>query len=422
MFFFFFFFESEVKRIIESELTGSETILPEYRSGDYVFDLFLPEGCRRLDFPPQTAIELKTKLVSDSVAQVTRMARASLKLGLAQHFVLVYEEEDSKKTRKEIKHLDNVRVLSLQELRNATRVTLDQELFPHDVRDTSIVPIPQNQDSLLQEAKGRFHQGDVSLFLGSGVGRSAGLPDWNGLIERMVEEVNGKNPDCEKYDYAVLEEDTRHSPIVMARYLKNALGDDSDDFVPLIKRVLYKNPPRQSKLVEAVRNMAVNPNVRRVITYNYDDLLEQSIGDQRTFSIIDGQNRPSPGTLPIYHVHGFVPRDDDPSFEENVVLSEDEYHLLYKEAFHWSNTEQLHALKNTTSFFIGLSLTDPNLRRLLDIANEIGTKDPPHFAFLRKSDYNQPEKAWHLFYTMGVKVLWFDEFDEVPVMLRGIVK
>ena len=190
MFFFFFFFESEVKRIIESELTGSETILPEYRSGDYVFDLFLPEGCRRLDFPPQTAIELKTKLVSDSVAQVTRMARASLKLGLAQHFVLVYEEEDSKKTRKEIKQFDNVRILSLQELRNATGVTLNKELLPHNDRDTSIVPIPQNQDSLLQEAKGRFHQGDVSLFLGSGVGRSAGLPDWNGLIERMVEEVN----------------------------------------------------------------------------------------------------------------------------------------------------------------------------------------------------------------------------------------
>ena len=420
--YFFFFFESEVRQIIGAELTGSETILSEYRSGDYVFDLFLPEGCRRLVFPPKTAIELKTKLVSDSVAQVTRMARVSLKSGFAQHFVLIYDEEDSNKTRKEIKQLDNVRILSLQELRNATGVTLNQEMLPHDNRDTPIVPIRQNQDSLLQEAKGRFQQGDVSLFLGSGVGRSAGLPDWNGLIERMVEEVNRKNPDSEKYYYAVLEADTQHSPIVMARYLKNALGDNSKDFVPLIKRMLYKNSPGRSKLVEAVMKMAVDPNVRRIITYNYDDLLEQAIGDQRPFSIIDGKNRPSPGALPIYHVHGFVPRDDDPSFEKNVVLSEDEYHLLYKEAFHWSNTEQIHALKNSTCFFIGLSLTDPNLRRLLDIANEIGTKDPPHFAFLRKSDYNQPEKAWQLFYTMGVKVLWFDEFDEVPVMLRGIIK
>ena len=270
MFFFFFFFESEVKYIIESELTGSDTILSEYRSGDYVFDLFLPEGCRRLGFPPKTAIELKTKLVSDSVAQVTRMARTSLKSGYARHFVLIYEDEDSTKTRKEIKQLDNVRILSMQELRNATGVTVGQELLQHNDRDTSIVPIPQYQDSLLQEAKGRFHQGDVSLFLGSGVGRSAGLPDWNGLIERMVEEVNRKNPDSEKYYYAVLEADTRHSPIVMARYLKNALGKNSEDFVPLIKRMLYKNPPGKSKLVDAVTKMAVDPDVRRVITYNYE--------------------------------------------------------------------------------------------------------------------------------------------------------
>lgn len=422
MFLFFYFFESEVKQIIGAELTGSETMLSEYHSGDYVFDLFLPEGCRRLDFPPQTAIELKTKLVSDSVAQVTRMARASLKAGRVQYVVLIYEEVDSGNTRRELKLLDNVRILSLQELKNATGLPHNQELFQHGESYPSTAAVSQTRDSLLDEAKGRFSQGDVSLFLGAGLGRSAGLPDWYTLIKRMLEDVNKRTTSQEKYYYAVLEADTNRSPIVMARYLKNALGNKPEDFVPLIRGALYRNPPVKSKLLDSVTKMAVDPCVRRVITYNYDDLLEHSIDDQRQFSIIDGKNRPVPGTLPIYHVHGFVPRDDDPSFEENVVLSEDEYHLLYKEAFHWSNTEQLHALKNTTCFFIGLSLADPNLRRLLDIANEIGTKDPPHFAFLRKIDYNQPEKAWQLFYSMGVKVLWFDSYDEVPVMLKKILK
>ena len=412
--------ESEVEQILESKLTSSEGVIYNMRCGAYYLDCFLPLGCRQLGFPPKTALELKTRLVSGTVAEVARRAQAVTKSGEIDLVVLIYlEAEPGGDWGK--RSPQNVRILSLGDLK-ALGIQTDtwQESSPtYEVRPD------EERDRLLHNAMTCFHQGDISLFIGSGVGTDVGLPNWNVLLRRMVGEYNRKNPE-EKYQYAALKSDSDKSKIVMARYLKSSLNNKTEEYVPILKRSLYRNYPEGKRsdvppLIDAVRQMAVHSSVRRVITYNYDDLLEKAIGDERPYSSIDGRNRPSPGALPIYHIHGFVPQEDDASYEKNVILSEDEYHLLYKESYHWTNTEQLHALRNTTCFFIGLSLNDPNLRRLLDIANDIGTKDPPHYAFLEKKLYKEPEKAERLFRSMGVNVLWFEHRGEVQEMIRKIV-
>ena len=426
MFFFFFFnFESDVKRLIESKLSGSEEIVYDARLGGTIFDLFLPGGCHELAFPPKTAIEIKTKLVSGTVSEVSRQAQIAIKSGDVQHVALIYQERGDQKAWSR-KWLQFVSVVSLMELKRRAGIVDDSA----STRDSSLFEFEgsseKERSNLFDRARERFKQGNISLFLGSGVGRSVGLPDWDGLIRRMVGEYNTDRDVDDAYNYDLLASDSDRSTIVMARYLKNSLADKTEDYVPILKRALYRNYPSIDQegaltLVDAVKLLAVHPSVRRVITYNYDDLLEQAIGDERPYSSIDGRNRPSPGALPIYHIHGFVPQEDDSSYEKNVVFSEDDYHLLYKESFHWSNTEQIHALRNSTCFFIGLSLKDPNLRRLLDIANDVGTGDPPHFAFLEKGEYKQPGKAERLFYSMGVNVLWFKDRNELPRMVKRIV-
>lgn len=120
-------------------------------------------------------------------------------------------------------------------------------------------------------------------------------------------------------------------------------------------------------------------------------------------------------------MHGFIPSDQDKSYDKNVVLSEDEYHSLYNNAFHWANIEQVHALVQTACFFIGLSMKDPNLRRLLDIAQQRGSRDPVHYAFLRREDYNQPLKAERVFYEMGVNVLWYENYHDLPEMISSLL-
>ena len=424
MFLSFFNFESDVKRLIESKLSGSEKIVYEARLGAIVLDLYLPGGCRALGFPSKTAIETKTKLVSGTMAEVARRAQIAMKDVDVQHVALVYQEGDPKDWNP--RWPQSVELISWVELKRRAGIVDDSESTGDPSLSESEESSEKERSNLFDRARERFKRGNISLFLGSGVGQGVGLPDWHGLIQQMVGEYNRNKVTDDTYDYDVLASDSDSSSIVMARYLKNSLGDKTEDYVPILKRALYKNYPSVDRshaltLIDAVKLLAVHPSVRRVITYNYDDLLEQAIGDERIYSSIDGRNRPSPDSLPIYHIHGFVPQEDDSSYEKNVVFSEDEYHLLYKESFHWSNTEQIHALRNSTCFFIGLSLKDPNLRRLLDIANDVGTGDPPHFAFLDKGEYKQPGKAERLFYSMGVNVLWFEDRDKLPGMVERIV-
>ena len=102
--------------------------------------------------------------------------------------------------------------------------------------------------------------------------------------------------------------------------------------------------------------------------YNFDDVLEQMlqakglINTEDFTSISKDAEIKSHNTLPIYHVHGIIPEKGPTDI---VVFSEEEYHNRYANSYHWSNVEQLHALSRMHCFFIGLSMSDPNLRRFL---------------------------------------------------------
>ena len=94
---------------------------------------------------------------------------------------------------------------------------------------------------------------------------------------------------------------------------------------------------------------------------------------------------------------------------------------------------------------VGLSLTDPNLRRLLEIAAK-STDRPKHFAFMQRVDLEKFTKddgknvvrapistskrfldRHHslneaVMRELGVNVIWYDGYDEIPKILHRIGK
>ena len=110
------------------------------------------------------------------------------------------------------------------------------------------------------------------------------------------------------------------------------------------------------------------------------------------------------------------------------VLSEEDYHNIYKEAFHWSNIEQLHALDRTTCFFIGFSMSDPNLRRLLEISQSKGDGGKNHYVFLRRGNFSNDSNRdmenltilKNMMNDLGLNVIWFKDFNELPQLLKRI--
>jgi SIR2-like domain len=150
--------------------------------------------------------------------------------------------------------------------------------------------------------------------------------------------------------------------------------------------------------------------------------------------------------LPIYHVHGFLPRhprDYNGIEKADLAFSEEGYHRMFADPFHWSNLVQLNHLREGPCLMLGLSMTDPNLRRLLEVSAR-GLEDSRHYvfmerltldAFLKAKDGKRVElrrkpaeaflRSHHslhetLFRELRIKVVWFESFAELPDYVRTL--
>ena len=173
--------------------------------------------------------------------------------------------------------------------------------------------------------------------------------------------------------------------------------------------------------MDAVIEMLKLNQIGEIITYNYDTLLEQRMTQEEIKnSSIDGQNRKVRNTIPVMHVHGLI-HPNDTGFDCNVVLSEDDYHHLYSDSYHWANVAQLWALTHTTCIFVGLSMTDPSLRRLLDIAYKQGSQDVEHYAFFIRTEFECHKETEEIFSQMGVNIIWCEDRDDVAKQILRAV-
>lgn len=380
-------------------------------------DYYLPKGCRRLDYPEKTVIELKERLTSGTTRSAQNHAvELERDFGINRYVLMSHDIPNEAVPRRSSKDKSDLFKL------------VDYERLKSSIEKHGTVPFEndnqweKHRSERLVRAAFDYSYGRNTFFLGAGVSRDAGLPSWKKLLDAMVTDLR-EMKEISLNDLDALKNDCSKDNLIMARYLKRLCDERDVSFVDLIRNALYITTAKESKLVDAIADCIESGALESVITYNYDDVLEREVAKRKIpFASVDGQNRPLPNQFPIFHVHGFIPSEPDRSYDKNVVLSEDEYHALYNNAFHWSNIEQVHALVQTTCFFIGLSMTDPNLRRLLDIAQQRGSKDPVHYAFLRRGDYKQPKKVERVFYEMGVSVIWYVKYSEIPGLVRTITQ
>ncbi|MCK8816433.1 SIR2 family protein [Natroniella sulfidigena] len=252
-----------------------------------------------------------------------------------------------------------------------------------------------------------FKNDDLVFVLGAGVSIDSGLPNWEVLLQNLLLsnlEI-GMNNSSEN-DFLLAEIFTKIFPkslTISARYLQNNYSNSEDPlaFEKEIRKVLYKKANQnnlKSKLVDEIIQFCVAPgkssNLDSIITYNYDDVIEKAISnleiDLPYKSIYSPGVNPSFNELPIYHVHGFLPENEELTAKNKVVLSDSHYHEQYKNIYSWENIVQINKFKENTCLFIGVSFTDPNMRRLLDIANlQRGNNNEYHYLIKRRFDHEE---------------------------------
>ena len=136
------------------------------------------------------------------------------------------------------------------------------------------------------------------------------------------------------------------SPLITARYLKNFYSDTKESFNNAVRKILYDNInlKKDSKLFEELVQLCVSPgkkpNLDSIITYNYDDILEYYLDklkiDVLYKAIYKIGMKLNSKELPIYHVHGFLPRKGSIDKNNHITLSEDVYHQQYLDTYSWN--------------------------------------------------------------------------------------
>ena len=312
-----------------------------------------------------------------------------------------------------------------------------------------------------------YEKEKLVFVLGAGVSMGFGLPNWDTLLQKLMITTIEKEQNVSTVLSKLFTSVFSPSPLIAGRYLQKFYEDKQLSFEEAVRKVLYEeiNIDQKSELMDEIINFCVapgkSPNLDSIISSNFDDILEQrlsKIGVQVPHKPIYGLGMNPDGQLPIYHVHGFLQQKGKLSEQNQITFGESIYHKQYIDIYSWNNIVQINKFRDSNCLFIGSSLTDPNIRRLLDIAKkQKGEKEENHFVFkMRHKEENVKLKLQLLLKenknllneksmasldfdetvkfliqiierfeeadtaSFGVRTIWVTEWSEIPELMRQV--
>jgi hypothetical protein len=326
----------------------------------------------------------------------------------------------------------------------------------------------------------------VVLALGAGLSLGCGLPTWVELLKRLGRVCLGDDYG----DWLIDELRDKGSNLPAIASLLKACCPAHLSFTELLRDQLYRDFPkhlakdrqelityvqRQNPTMRAIASLCTihdeqaglyrrNSKIHAIINFNLDAVFRAYIRERYKTNFIRTIERASKRTFPerisIYYVHGFLRFDDkaqdtDEEAWDKLVFTEQEYFDFFNNPTSLFNYTFLHLLREYSCLFIGLSMQDDNIRRLLHYSRKERVqgyieegKNPQesvkrslrHFAILPRFRMDQlnrvPNGLKHMsdrlkhttdelnrtteraLQQLGTQVLWIDNFTEIPDRLK----
>lgn len=242
-----------------------------------------------------------------------------------------------------------------------------------------------------------LEQGTGAVFIGAGISRQAGYPDWHSLLMGIAEELQ-------------IDLKQEHDLAGVAQWYINKSGRQRTRIAQIIK----ENFPDKTDVPPAQRTLARLP-VRNIWTTNYDRLIEQAWALQRrnleVKSIPSDLSVGSPwADATLYKMHGSI---DHPA---DVIIATDDYELYRKTRAGFLQILNGHLIA-LHCLFLGFSFSDPNIKQLLAIIREsMGDHTTQHYAIIQKpqkSDGSATDK--HLAYAAARHNYWVDDLQRYGI-------
>lgn len=194
---------------------------------------------------------------------------------------------------------------------------------------------------------------EVTLFIGSGFSLRGGAPSARDIINAIKKE-------CPEIEQTELKD--------VARDYVQRLDDDREKLIDLVQNLF----PRHSICDDNQKALIRLPHFRKIFTTNYDSFIEDAYAEK---CLVIREERDltqcSDNLVQIYKLHGdFVNK-------EGLVITEDDYNDFFenkKNSLIWAPLKL--AMMNTHMVFIGYSLDDSNVFRILQHIETICGAEP----------------------------------------------
>ncbi len=319
----------------------------------------------------------------------------------------------------------------------------EKGVLPTQKKENANGLVENSPDEKIRPLKNALIDNQLTLVCGAGVSIDSSIPTWNQLLVNIMNDALLNNEVSKTSEGAVSAEELLslmpQSNLILGKYLRLILQDDFERIVQ--KHLYYSHFQRGDDVIQSYLDtdmmMAIaelarpkrnGKRLESIITFNFDDVIEQTLQKNNIdhCAIWEEGQTCEIDALPIYHVHGFLPSRktiDNP----NLVFSEEAYHSQFIDPYSWSNLIQLNSFSSNICLFVGLSLSDPNLRRLLDISWRRNQRCK-HYIIMKKEQQKSKtgEMATMLFEqdanSLGLNVIWCDKYSEISDILSQIAK
>ncbi|MBS5645100.1 MAG: SIR2 family protein [Clostridiales bacterium] len=460
-------FEQFVYKVLQQRAQEQQKrIQLNYRWGSLEIDAYLPDGIDELSGPVYVEIKLMRSQTGNS--RLLKFYDALQERAENGILLCIFGTDLSEQTKNRMLYQAEGRlrmvIWDYSELLKRADPEADyaeyllhpQKAVLNDIVDSALdrKESAAKTDKLRHDLKDAFKEEGIVLFLGAGVSMDAGIPLWDNMVQQLLlglmsektREMNLTSADME-YLNSLASEYKEKTNITLMRYIRGAFDDEA--YYKSKHSALYSRRENiNTTLLNAIARLSMpsrkNRGVQGIVTYNFDNLVESKLMSREIdYNLVFREtDRSEKNELNIYHVHGYLPRQIEEVRREdiNLVFSEEDYHQVYQDIYCWSNLVQLNFFRDNTCLFIGCSLEDPNVRRLLDIATR-NVDAPRHYAILpRKAITTTQELSGRkqllteiyrkiddglregLYNSLGLNILWIDNYTEIPEILNGLTK
>lgn len=239
--------------------------------------------------------------------------------------------------------------------------------------------------------KAAYREKRCAVLVGAGASMGAGLPSWRGLLDLMIEageKHRTLTPD-KAAEYRTLLADSSKF-LMVASGLKDDIQSNFDEF---IESVFMTPKPQPTPLHDALVGAE---ELQFVLTINYDILIEQAYRKSGKYDVSvctftdtgEIQRRLARREFFILKAHGDASR-----LGNGIILTEADYReIIYRHRAYQSLLSAMFTM--FTVVFVGASMTDPELRLLLNYISDAfaTTSGPNHYALMTEEDITAVER------------------------------